>query len=169
MSFYLSKPNMFRTQENYSASKSQYLLATQDIDPSNPTVDDYFALPTHKLLLIVQDSGSGGVVNIDYPVKGAQFIVTNVYCKKVGNGTTNGEDVVLFHVDAAGSATALAQLNPAGPYGAFDALANGTACWFDEYPNGSIPFEPGTKLRVQKQEQAGSDLSCELTIEVAFI
>lgn len=169
MSFYLGKKEMFRTQENYSASKSQYLLATEDVDLNNTLPDTFFALPTHKLFMSVDDSGSGAVINLDFPVKDAQFVVTGVYCIKSGNGTTNGEQVVLFHVDETGAANTLCQLNPLGPYGAFDALADGTACWFDEWPSGQQVFKSGDTLRVQKQEQAGSDLSCQLLVEVAFI
>jgi hypothetical protein len=168
MSFYLSKPNMFRTQENYSASKSQYLLATKDPSPTGPASDEFFAFPTHKLVMNVAETSTGGLVNINFPVDSAQFIVTGVYCIKGGPGTSNAENVIVRRLDSAGAALTLAELDPAGPYGPFDGLAANTAVWFDSYPNFSS-FGPGDTLQVQKQETAGSDVSCQLFLEIAFV
>jgi hypothetical protein len=168
MSFYLAKQNMFRTQENYSASKSQYLLATKDPSPAGPGPDEFFAFPTHKLFMNVAETSTGGLVNINFPVDSAQFIVTGVYCIKTSAGTSNAENVIVRRLDPTGAAFTVAELDAAGPYGPFDALGAGTACWFDLWQNFSI-FGPGDTLQVQKQETAGSDVGCQLFLDIAFV
>lgn len=168
MSFYLSKKEMFRTQENYSASKSQYLLATGDLDPTlAPPVNAFISLPSHKLVVSVTDDAT---LTFDLPVKDAQFLISSVGCLKAGNagGAGNGDNVVLQHVDSAGVANTIAELDPAGAT-PFDTLVDGQFVMYDKWSQSPQIFVSGDSLRISKVRPAGADVGCVLYLDVCFV
>lgn len=166
MATYLSKDALYRTQGNYAASEGHYLLATQHVDTSVAPSNTFVSVPSHTLLVNCDDDA----LTLDFPVKGAQFVVSRVAFLKKGNagGVGNGDNVIIQRVDSTGSATNLAELAALGP-NPFDTLLDGQYILADFWTQGLQLFGDGDTLRIAKVRPAGADVACDIFLEINFI